>query len=444
MMGNVLASDRDLADFCPGVLEVQNSPPSPSGRLLLWVIVTLFAAAGAWAYFGRVDIVASARGQLVPTGQVKVVQAMSYGTVTALHAEDGQRVVEGELLVELDPTLTKADETRILRALDYARSEASRLREVFVRIAGDPKDMESFADLGDSSTQVLLLKGQVEEYVNRMRSLERAVSRQSHARAAVLENISRQEKIIPLVEERSHSLKTLVDRKLQGRAAWLEAEQERIEQTRMLAGERHRLSEIERETERLAAENRALAAEFKNNLLQRLAESEKTVQGLEQELVKAREQIEWQTIKSPATGTVQERTIHTVGGVVQPAQTLLTIVPSDVELKVDARLLNKDVGFVNTGQIAEIKIDTFPFTKFGTMDAVVERVSHDAVEDEWYGLTYETRLRLGERILEVEGAPAELRPGMGVTVEIKTGNRRVIEYLLDPLLRFRDESLRER
>ncbi len=149
-------------------------------------------------------------------------------------------------------------------------------------------------------------------------------------------------------------------------------------------------------------------------------------------------------LASPVDGTVQQLSVHTEGGVVTEAQPLMVIVPSDNPLEVEAFFENKDIGFVKAGQEAEVKIETFQYTKYGTIDAEVSSVSHDAINDEKRGLIYSSRVRMARTRLMVDGTEVGLSPGMAVTVEVKTGQRRVIEYFLAPLLQHTSESLRER
>lgn len=133
-----------------------------------------------------------------------------------------------------------------------------------------------------------------------------------------------------------------------------------------------------------------------------------------------------------------------MGGVVAEAQPILTIVPVEDVLEVEAFLENKDIGFVDPGQDAEIKVETFPYTKYGTLHATVTHVSHDAINDEKRGLIYSARVKMERATMRVEEKTVNLTPGMAVTVEIKTGRRRVIDYFLSPLIQYKDESLRER
>jgi hemolysin D len=185
-------------------------------------------------------------------------------------------------------------------------------------------------------------------------------------------------------------------------------------------------------------------AETRRLALDSLDDAEKKIGVLAQELVKASSRSRLLTLTAPVEGTVQQLAVHTVGGVVTEAQALMVIVPRDEAVEVEAFVENKDIGFVNVGQRAAVKVETFPFTKYGTIEAEVTQVSNDAISDEKKGLLYSMRARLAQATIRVEEKSVLLSPGMAVTVEIKTGKRRVIEYFLSPLLQYGDESLRER
>jgi hemolysin D len=136
--------------------------------------------------------------------------------------------------------------------------------------------------------------------------------------------------------------------------------------------------------------------------------------------------------------------VHTVGGVVTPAQALMVIVPDDYPLEIEAYLENKDIGFVDQGQSATVKVEAFPYTKYGTLHGEVMDVSDDAINDEKRGLIYSTRVRLAQTSIAVENKRVKLSPGMAVSVEVKTGHRRVLEYFLSPLMEYQSESFKER
>lgn len=179
-------------------------------------------------------------------------------------------------------------------------------------------------------------------------------------------------------------------------------------------------------------------------MLDHLNEGAQQAQAVQQELLKAQTRQRQMRILAPIAGTIQQLAVTTIGGVVTPAQPLMLLVPANHPIEVDAMLENKDIGFVKPGQAVEVKIETFPFTRYGTIKGRVTHLSHDAVSDEKRGLTYLARIQLEKNSIRVDEKIIPLTPGMAVAAEIKTGRRRVMDYFLSPLLQYGDESLRER
>lgn len=228
------------------------------------------------------------------------------------------------------------------------------------------------------------------------------------------------------------------------RHGYLEKEQAFIEQERDLAAQNAKLEEIQAALLESRRQRAALIAETRRATLDALSQAEQKVAALAQEGIKAENRGKLLRLVAPVSGTVQQLAVHTVGGVVTEAQPLMVIVPEDNRLEVEAFVENKDIGFVRVGQAVEVKLETFPFTKYGTIHGEVTQLSHDAIQDEKSGLVYSARVRLARSTIDVDGKTVNLSPGMAVTTEIKTGKRRVIEYFLSPLMQYRDESLKER
>ena len=188
----------------------------------------------------------------------------------------------------------------------------------------------------------------------------------------------------------------------------------------------------------------AYRAEIRRNTLQEINQLTRQSESTKQELTKAKRLTALRVLTTPVAGVVEELSIATIGGIVTPAQELLKIVPNGQVLEIEAGLLNKDIGFVNTGQIAEIKIDSFPFTKYGVIDGEVTDISADAIEHKQKGLLFPLKASMKTDEINVNGKWVKLKPGMSVTVEIKTGTRRLMEFLLAPLMRGVSEGARER
>lgn len=436
-------------EFLPAALEIQETPPLPISRYILWSIMLFFAIAVTWAWIGEVDIVGVAHGKIIPSGKVKIIQPLETGVVKSIYVKEGERVKQGQPLIELDTTLVGADHTQVKDQQLALKLDRARLKTILDKVNQKETTSNHFIGLDDASPAQIYLqkervKKQLNEYKARVEALKDEKKQRQAEYGAITQRIQQLDATIPLITERVKALEDLLKKDMVARAQWLELEQERIEQVKERDVQNNNLlsmnASIANINQRLAAQK----AEFETQLLTELTDAENRIAAFEQERVKAEKHVALQKLTSPVTGTVHQLAIHTIGGVVTPAQELMHIVPDEGAIEVEAWLPNKDVGFVNNGQEAEIKVETFPFTKYGTIDAEILDVSNDATSDERLGLVYAMRVKMFKTTMNVKEKIVSLTPGMAVTVEINMGKRRLIEFLLSPLLRYKDESVRER
>ncbi len=428
--------------FLPALLEVETAPPHPLARGTALAIALLLVAAVTWASVGRVDQVAVAPGKLVPRGEVKPVQVAEQGVVRAVRVAEGERVREGQVLLELDPTDAEADRDRLGHELASARRERARLAALWGQVGGGPPAAVPGIEAG--GLDYARLDSEIAAHRAEVRVHAEEARRARAERAALSERVAGLEASVPLLARRVEATRRLAEGKVASEHAYLEIEQARVESEGELRAQRARLGELEAAV-RLAEERQAaLEAGFSRDLLARLQEADRRASGLEEEWRKAEHRLGLRTVRAPVGGLVQQLAVSGPGAVAAPAPPVLVVVPDGVEVEVEARLANRDVGFVREGQAAVVKLEAFPFTRFGTIQGTVTRVSADAVADERQGLTYAMRVALGAQHLDVGGAAVALAPGMAAAVEVRTGERRLISFFLEPLLRYRDESLRER
>jgi hemolysin D len=435
------SAPREL-EFLPAALEVQESPPSPLGRAVAWAVIGVFAAAVVWAALGTVDVVAVARGRLIPSDYSKVVQPLESGIVRAIHVRDGQEVRAGAVLIELDPTTSRAEHERLTRELAAVRVHIARLRALL----DGRRTLEAApgADPTFVALQQQMLRDQWKERESRIEAARFLVEQRRAAIAATRADIERLETTVPMLAERARAFRILHEGGFVARMQYLEVEEQRVTRVQALAMQRERLAQDRAALAEAEKQLDALESEFTRSRLGELAEWETRAASLAQEVVKAARKSSIQRLTAPVDGVVQQLVIHTVGAVVTPAQPLMVIVPRDHPLEVEAWVENKDVGFVGPGQPVEVKIDAFPFTRYGAIRGRMTVVSRDAVQQEKGVLLYAARARLERSSVQVDGRPVPLLAGMAVSAEVKTGERRLIEFFLSPLLRSAAESLRER
>jgi hemolysin D len=459
--------DKHELAFLPAALEIVETPPSPAGRAIAFSIIALFCLALAWAIFGQVDIVASATGKIIPTGHTKVIQPFETGVVRAIHVRDGQSVREGEVLIELDPTMNQAETSHLESDLIAAELDVARLRAALsngdVLANFEPPEGAPAALV---ATQRKFLADQTAEHQAKVAVLDRQRAQKEAERATAAAMVNKLKASLPVLQERVEMRKTLYDHSTGSKANYLELLQPFVEEQQELQVQKSKINEADSALAAIIEERAHTDAEYRRERFGELVEAERKARGLSDDVIKAQHRTHLQHLIAPVDGTVQQLSVHTIGGVVTPAQALLVVVPADSHLEIEAMVLNRDIGFVHAGQDAEIKIDTFNFSRYGLLHGKVLNVSPDAIthdkpkdksgDDDSRGaenatsepkgqeLVYAARVSLDHEQMQVDDRLVNLSPGMAVTVEIKTGTRRIISYLLSPLMRYTQNSLRER
>jgi hemolysin D len=431
------------------------------------VIAALVTVAILWACLGKVDIIATATGRIIPSGKEKLVQPFEIGVVRAINVADGDHVRTGDVMIELDPTTNAADQERIARDLVQAELDAARLSAA---LAGDFDAFKVPAGADPALVEAARrqLVAELAQHRAKLESLDGQIAAKTAERDAAKAAIEKVAASLPLAEQKAALYEKLRENEYSSKVASIEAQQGLIEAQHNGALARHQLEAAEASIQSLTQERGEAEAEFRRQALEDLAKADQKAAEQRQEQVKATERTDLQTLRAPVDGTVEQLSVHTIGGVVTPAQALMVIIPDGSELEVEAMLPNRDVGFVHAGQPAEVKVEAFTYTRYGLLHGSVEGVSRDALRttdrdpppgadrDRSTGgpgdprdagrseSAYVARVSLGAKVVQTELGALPLEPGMAVTAEIKTGRRRVIDYLLSPLLRYHHEGLRER
>jgi len=444
-----LAGPKRLADeraFLPAALSLQETPAHPAPRRAALAVCVLFVIALVWATFGQIDIVAVAPGRIVVSERTKTLQPLEAGVVKRVLVKDGDAVTTGQVLVELDATNAKADGASVNEQLSTVTSEERRTSALAIAIQSNrPPVLPRSQDAREAATRD---NAQLQaEWSDITAKLAKLAAEQTHRQAelvTVRELIKKLEATLPIARQREADFKSLADQGFMSSHAGQDRTRERIEMESDLATQRARLSEAQAALVESGQARLSYLAETQRALSERHAVAASKREQLTQELSKTDQRSRLTQLVAPVDGTVQQVAIHTEGGVVTPAQVLMVIVPKDAQVTAEVVVDNKDIGFVSAGQIVAIKLETFPFTRYGTVPATVKSVVADAVNDEKKGAIFPAILSLEHATIDVDGKRINLSPGMNVTAEIKTGKRRVIEYLLSPIQRSVSESMGER
>lgn len=433
-------------DFLPAALEVVERPVSPTARVTAWTLLGLLVVALLWLFLGRVDVVASAPGRLVPADDVKLIQPGSGGIVRAILVRDGQSVRAGQPLVELDPTVSDADAAQAGKALETAQLDAARLRAILSALDGQGLRFTPPAGTTAevAATQAALARAQLAEIQagSQTRAADTESARAARAEAQI--QAAKLSETLPLLDEQIAANETLLEKGYVSKLKVIEMRRQRLAAARDRDAALATARKAEAQIAVAGGNSSQSTAEARARILADLAKAESDARLRQEELTKATKRSSLQRLVSPVDGTVTQLAVHTVGGVVEAAKPIMVIVPARGKLVAEVSIANKDVGFVGIGQPVALKVEAFPFTRYGAVPGRLEQISSDAVQDEKQGLVYTARIALDRTTIQRDGTNVPLTPGMAVTADIRTGRRSLASYLLSPIDEIRTTAGRER
>ena len=456
-------------EFLPPLLEIQESPPSPLKRLVLLTIVGLVVALIVWASVGKMSIVATAPGKFIPEGRVKTLQPLEASIVKSIHVREGQHVDSGDLLLELDPTLSAADMNASADKLAFNQLEQARL------VAELTHKTPLYASAGQAPGRLALeeriRQAREQAHAAKLAGAQAAVEEKAAALAAAQATLQKYHELTGIAEEREASARPLVETGAIARIDYLQLKEDLAKNRNDFASQqetvqqaRAAILEADRALEQV---RRDRVADIYKDLDDRVT-SEPELNGGAQ---KSRELYSLKWLRAPVSGYVQKVDVTTIGQVVSAAQSLVTIVPDGTPLIVEATATNQDIGYLKVGQPVEIKVDTFPFQKYGSLKGTLEWISPDAEDRDGAstdsdtrsgtaeaksdknkdsatannaGYVYKIRVRTEQSQFRVNGETRPLQAGMTVQADITTDKRRVIDFFLSPVIKYLDEGLKVR
>ena len=445
LWNKLIGEDQDAkeTEFLPSILEVTETPPSPVGRAVLWSLVALLIAGAIYVCVGEVDEVAIANGKVVPVGNVKVVQSQNKGAIKELDVKEGDYVEEGQTLLVLDTTKTQADVDQLKKQAAYYGLTVARLNaEMQDAPFTPPQDPEGLLEAKDVAAQVTLYQSRRAKLAADQEKNLAAVQQAQASVEGSQAQLQKYRSLQQVAQEKEDRLEELMQEDAISYFQLLEARATRVEYQRNAdATEKSILEQQGKLTEAqdlMATTDTA----YRQDTMTQLVEAKAKFNAIEEELKKADDTNQQSVIVAPISGRVNQLAVHTLGGVVSEGQALMIVVPDDAVMEIEAYADNKDIGFIQQGQDAEVKVETFDFQKFGMVNATVDEISPDAGSNVQDKETYQKyRLTLG---LENDDSGIDLTPGMNVSAEIKIKKKKIIDFFLDPFRKYKDEALRER
>lgn len=449
---------KDRFDFAPGILGVQNGPPSPLPRVVLRGVLILLFVLLLWAMFGRLDIVSVAEGKLVPISYLKIVQPADSGIVREIAISEGQHVQKGQLLIRMDANLSEADSKSIQNQLQHKVLE---LRRIESELNGKP-----FKLIPTDSVE--LFNRIYAEYQSNRRALEddiaaeQASLQKAHSELASTQEVQRKlEQTLPSLKTQEAAYDELVKEGFAGTLMAQEKQRDRITVEQDLRAQEYNGKSLQASISQSQKRLNQIQSDYRQKLEAERVAIYAEHQRLEQEWAKQSHKNSLLELKAPQAGIVKDLATHTPGTVVSPGTVLMTLVPKNEVLQAEVWLKNEDAGFVHAGQEVKLKLMAYPFQKYGMIDGKVLQVSADATDKSNTNnqnsqsdsalnpsgstqMAYRTIVQFDKQNLEIEQQKLLLTPGMQVAAEIKLTDQTVMQYLLSPISKAFHEAGRER
>ena len=481
---------RDNREFLPAALEILETPPAPLPVATMLTICAVFAAAFAWSFFGRLDVNAVAPGKLESTGRVKVIQALDPGKIAAIRVENGQAVRAGDLLLELDPAEAAADEAAAREALQASLGEIARRRlaidaaraaqreaaadgaqlPALDALAANPQGRIAWSEplpAGVQTREEAVLSADLSQLADALRALDKQIAQKQATLQRLQMSIGFQAALIDTLNQRVATRQQAIDLKVGTKINLYDAKEELQRSQSQLASDQGQLIETDAAIGELASEKTKALSQFIADNENKVEDASRKADEARESLAKASSRLASTKLYAPIGGIVQQLSVTTYGQVVSAGQQLATVTPTDGALHVEALVANTDIGFVRVGQEVAVKLDAFPFTRFGALRGKVVAIAAAAVDEQQAkrslanattpgntpdstspgqapSFVFPVTVAIDTAAMRVDGAVIPLTPGMTATVDIKTESRRVIDYLLSPLAKTVSEAMTER
>ncbi len=445
------AKQRDHLDteFLPAALEIAETPPSPIGRAIIWTIIAACILALFWSIFGKIDIVAVAEGRIVPTGRLQSIEAAETGTIRSINVREGAKVKKGQPLLTLDPTFAIADVGAAIAEYNQASLAAARAKAILSYLDGGSKEISV-----PPETSAEALHAEMEVINSRIKAFEEKLAtlsaRENAAKSAILSakaNMDKAAATLSYARQQLYARQELDRKGFGAHLITLQAEERVVSLQYEIKTQREEVARASAELEMIKRERAQTKADFRAQAATELSEAETASSSRRETATKAQERAKQQVLFAPLDGTIVEVAITTIGERVEGGAPLMTLVPEGQELEVDAMVLNKDIGFIKPNQRAIIKLEAYPFTRFGYIEGTVTKIAGDSINDEKRGLIFPVSIKI-DNIKNSKTKTKEekiiIKPGLAASVEIKTGKRRIIDFILSPIAKATSEAGRER
>jgi HlyD family secretion protein len=446
----------EALEFAPSLLAIQESPPARLPRAVMYSVSLLFVILLIWAFVGKLNIIASAEGKLVPQNYVKIVQPSDAGIVQEILVNEGESVREGQVLMRMDTKVAEADSKTIANDLAI---RALQLRRIDAELNGKPlvKKPEDQADrFGQVAAQY---HDRRQAYIDSEAQAQQALEKARQEYDSGQEVLTKLQEVTPLAKEQAQAYADLGKDGYAPQTDVRDKQRDYLEKAQDLRAQQSTLASLAAAVSQSQKQLDQITSKYRSDLQNERVDAEEQYQKLQQEWAKQVHKTDLLELRAPEAGIVKDLATHTIGTVVSPGTVLLSIVPKDEPLVAEVMVKNDDVGFVYPHQHVKVKLAPYPFEQYGMLDGVVTRIEADSDTDAQQSSKdpskdtskqpppasiYKAIITLDAQVLKSEAQDFKLVPGMQVVAEINQGSRSVIKFLLSPVTKTLDESGHER
>ena len=437
-----------------------NTPSS--ARVMLWVMVLFFILSGVWASWAQIDKVTVGQGKVVPSSQVQVVQNLEGGLVKQILVKEGQLVTQGQQLLLIDDTRFRSD-------FREREQQVANLTASVLQLSASITSVEINQDFTDSNWQSSVLlnfnklafpplfdelqpklvsrqRAEYQQDLNKLRNqisvIDQQVKQKQQDLIEIQARVRNLRESYNFARKELEIMEPLADEGVVPKIELIKLQRQVNDTRRELTSSELKVPVL-RSAIRESIFNRIDAAQkFRSEQQEKLNQAQDKLSALTESAVGLEDRVNRTVVTSPVTGTVKTLNVNTVGGVIQPGMDIVEIVPSEDTLLVEAKIAPQDIAFLRPDLSAIVKFSAYDFTKYGGLEGKLEHISADTTTDEEGNSYYLVRVRTSETSLNKDSS-LPIIPGMTASVDIITGKRTVLEYLMKPILSARTNALKE-
>ena len=428
-----------IIDFQPDALEIKNQKLPKRIAFGVWLPFIIVVIAIVWACLAKTDVVVRGNGKLVTDSPTIVMKPLERSVIQKVNVKIGDIVKKDQVLITFDPTINAAEAERLKNEIRALEAQLSRLQAEFngKTYLGNNEQF--------SKWQLAIFRQRQEYYRERMKYFEETLLQLSASKKAKQDNLKKQQERLVAFQKLEDMFKELHTKKVASLKDLLQLSINRMEMESVVDQLENELLELDHRRGSITAEKNSFIQEWRNTISENMVSVDRNLTSLQKEYDKIAQLMEYVYLRSPCNAVVHEIASFSPGSAVREAETLITLIPLDGNLELEAEISPENIGKVNEGAPVRIKLTAYPFQKYGTLDGIVRNISEDTLERQAGAQSfkyYRARISVSGKLRGVK-ENFRLIPGMEVQSEIKCDKRRVIEYILYPLIKALDETAKE-